>query len=153
MQITSPKQMSVLISGITSVLVVVVFWWSHASQSLVDELLLGIAIALIAFLLVFIIVYYLLNELIFGKINPIYKTIQQLNLSDSELKEFLEGKDIGKELEEELKKWAAKRGNELTRLREMERYRKEFLGNVSHELKTPIFNIQGYILTLLDGGL
>lgn len=153
MQITSPKQMSVLISGITSVLVVVVFWWSHASQSLVDELLLGIAIALIAFLLVFIIVYYLLNELIFGKINPIYKTIQQLNLSDSELKEFLEGKDIGKELEEELTKWAAKRGNELTRLREMERYRKEFLGNVSHELKTPIFNIQGYILTLLDGGL
>jgi two-component system phosphate regulon sensor histidine kinase PhoR len=35
----------------------------------------------------------------------------------------------------------------------MEKYRKEFLGNVSHELKTPIFNIQGYILTLLDGGL
>ncbi len=35
----------------------------------------------------------------------------------------------------------------------MEKYRKEFLGNVSHELKTPVFNIQGYILTLLDGGI
>ena len=34
-----------------------------------------------------------------------------------------------------------------------ETYRREFIGNVSHELKTPIFNIQGYILTLLDGGL
>jgi two-component system phosphate regulon sensor histidine kinase PhoR len=118
-----------------------------------DELLVGVAIALVTFLTVFIIIYYLLNELIFEKITPIYKTIQRLNLSDSELKEFLEGKDIGKELEEELTKWAAKRGNELERLREMERYRKEFLGNVSHELKTPIFNIQGYILTLLDGGL
>ncbi len=38
-------------------------------------------------------------------------------------------------------------------LKEAERYRKEFLGNVSHELKTPIFNVQGYVLTLLDGGL
>lgn len=43
--------------------------------------------------------------------------------------------------------------NELKRLKEMERYRKDFLGNVSHELKTPIFNIQGYLLTLLDGGI
>lgn len=42
---------------------------------------------------------------------------------------------------------------EIDRLKEMERYRKEYLGNVSHELKTPVFNIQGYILTLLDGGL
>ena len=37
--------------------------------------------------------------------------------------------------------------------KELSEYRKEFLGNVSHELKTPIFNIQGYVLTLLDGGL
>ena len=42
---------------------------------------------------------------------------------------------------------------EIDRLKEMEQYRKEYLGNVSHELKTPIFNIQGYVLTLLDGGL
>jgi len=42
---------------------------------------------------------------------------------------------------------------EVDKLRSLEKYRKEFLGNVSHELKTPVFNIQGYILTLLDGGL
>lgn len=35
----------------------------------------------------------------------------------------------------------------------MESYRREFVGNVSHELKTPIFNIQGYLLTLIEGGL
>ncbi len=153
MHIFSPKQISILVSGITSVLVGVVYWRSHSYQNLVNDLLLGSAIALVTFVVIFIIVYHLLNELIFEKITPIYKTIQRLNLSDSELKEFLEGKDIGKELEKELTRWAAKRGNELSRLRETERYRKEFLGNVSHELKTPIFNIQGYILTLLDGGL
>lgn len=38
-------------------------------------------------------------------------------------------------------------------LQEREKFRREFIGNLAHELKTPIFNIQGYILTLLEGGL
>ena len=45
------------------------------------------------------------------------------------------------------------RKNEIERLQKLEIYRKELLGNVSHELKTPIFNIQGYIHTLLDGAM
>ncbi len=53
----------------------------------------------------------------------------------------------------EIMAWADDRKNEIERLKKLEVYRKEFLGNVSHELKTPVFNIQGYVLTLLDGGL
>jgi two-component system, OmpR family, phosphate regulon sensor histidine kinase PhoR len=49
--------------------------------------------------------------------------------------------------------WAVKSRQEIDQLKNQEEYRKEFIGNVSHELKTPIFNIQGYILTLLEGGL
>jgi two-component system phosphate regulon sensor histidine kinase PhoR len=49
--------------------------------------------------------------------------------------------------------WARRKTKEISQLRQLEKYRREFLGNVSHELKTPIFNIQGYVLTLLDGGL
>ena len=45
------------------------------------------------------------------------------------------------------------RQKELEHLKKLENYRKEFLGNVSHELKTPIFNIQGYVATLIDGGI
>lgn len=56
-------------------------------------------------------------------------------------------------LNQEIMAWADDRKNEIERLKKLEVYRKEFLGNVSHELKTPVFNIQGYILTLLDGGL
>ncbi|MGZ4033539.1 MAG: sensor histidine kinase [Bacteroidia bacterium] len=56
-------------------------------------------------------------------------------------------------LNQEILAWADDRKNEIERLHKLELYRKEFLGNVSHELKTPIFNIQGYVLTLLDGGL
>ena len=53
----------------------------------------------------------------------------------------------------EVVNWAETKQKEIQSLRDQEIYRKEFLGNVSHELKTPIFNIQGYIHTLLDGGL
>lgn len=49
--------------------------------------------------------------------------------------------------------WDKKQVRELERLKDLEKYRKEFVGNVSHELKTPIFNIQGYILTLMEGGI
>lgn len=57
------------------------------------------------------------------------------------------------ELEHQVSKWSEERKEEIEQLEKLENYRKEFLGNVSHELKTPIFNIQGYISTLLDGGL
>jgi two-component system phosphate regulon sensor histidine kinase PhoR len=58
-----------------------------------------------------------------------------------------------KSLSTKLNLLTAERKEEIERLNELENYRKEFLGNVSHELKTPIFNIQGYVSTLLDGGL
>ena len=53
----------------------------------------------------------------------------------------------------ELDSWAEGNDREISRLKEAEKFRKQYLGNVAHELKTPIFNIQGYISTLLDGGL
>ena len=56
-------------------------------------------------------------------------------------------------LNNEILAWAKDRENEIALLKKLEQYRKEFLGNVSHELKTPVFNIQGYVLTLLDGGI
>lgn len=55
--------------------------------------------------------------------------------------------------ENHVDEWVAKNSIELERLKVREAYRREFIGNVSHELKTPIFNIQGYVLTLLDGAL
>ena len=55
--------------------------------------------------------------------------------------------------EDELNRGAEKNAREIARLKENERYRKEFLGNVSHEIKTPIFTLQGYIVTLLDGAI
>jgi two-component system phosphate regulon sensor histidine kinase PhoR len=56
-------------------------------------------------------------------------------------------------VELEIEGWESEKIKEIDKLKEQEAFRREFLGNLSHELKTPIFSIQGYILTLLDGGI
>ena len=61
--------------------------------------------------------------------------------------------NIIEQVENEVKEWTDNQSKEIKDLKLMAIYRKEFMGNVTHELKTPIFNIQGYLHTLLDGGL
>ncbi len=61
--------------------------------------------------------------------------------------------DVLGKTEKEVLGWVEKSREEIEKLRLQEEFRREFLGNLSHELKTPIFSIQGYILTLLEGGL
>jgi len=96
---------------------------------------------------------YLLNRFLYSKVRMLYKTIHDTQLIDQELGERVKTDDILAEAEKEVQVWSENRGSLVAQLKKQEKYRKEFIGNVSHELKTPIFNIQGYILTLLDGGL
>lgn len=57
------------------------------------------------------------------------------------------------EVEKMVVDWAENNSKEIETLKELEEYRRNYMGNVSHELMTPIFNIQGYIYTLLDGAI
>lgn len=114
---------------------------------------LWIVYVLSIFIIFYVILYYALNSFIIHRIRPIYKTIHNINVPDREIRDKLEDKDIISVVDEEVREWALTKTKEIKQLKELEQYRKEFLGNVSHELKTPIFNIQGYILTLLDGGI
>lgn len=112
-----------------------------------------------AFLLTFLVSYYLylytLQNFIYRKIKLIYKFIYQTKASKREeffQKNILPLKTI-EEVSEDVEKWASQKREELENLRRNEEFRKEFLLNLSHELKTPIFAVQGYIHTLLDGAL
>jgi two-component system phosphate regulon sensor histidine kinase PhoR len=109
--------------------------------------------AVILFMLLFFISLYFLNSFIAEKINPLYKTIYNKNLHWPKQGKTYKNWDVLSEVKEKVEDWAMDKANEIDQLKQLEKYRREFLGNVSHELKTPIFNIQGYILTLLDGGL
>jgi two-component system, OmpR family, phosphate regulon sensor histidine kinase PhoR len=61
--------------------------------------------------------------------------------------------DLLSEFDANIAEWVHRKAEEIDVLKSNEAYRKEYIGNVSHELKTPLFNIQGYIDTLIDGGL
>jgi len=106
------------------------------------------------FLITYFLMQYTINKFILEKIMPIYKVIDFVPKRGKEekLKSDQGFVELGK-VEQDVETWAHNQIQEIERLKELERYRKDFVGNVSHELKTPIFNIQGYILTLLEGGL
>ncbi|HSK13345.1 MAG TPA: ATP-binding protein [Phnomibacter sp.] len=94
-----------------------------------------------------------LQKFIYRKIKLIYKFIYQTKASRREetyYKYILPQKSID-EVREDVEKWAEQRQGEIEILKANEAFRKEFLQNLAHELKTPIFAIQGYIDTLLDG--
>ncbi len=96
----------------------------------------------------FIFVRWLVDKFIYNKIKLIYK-----NISDNKAKPgYLEGVDLN-QVDEDVSEWNENRENEIEKLEIRESYRRQFVGNVAHELKTPIFNIQGYIDTLLDGAI
>src|SRR5665647_1034169 len=135
---------SLVTTLLTALLIAINYYYGH-------PYLLVILIPVI-FLLSFLTTSYILNYLINDKITPIYKTISGVPGKDKKKKKD-RNKDILSEVEHDVKIWADDKMAEIERLRDLEKYRKDFVGNVSHELKTPIFNIQGYILTLLDGGL
>jgi two-component system, OmpR family, phosphate regulon sensor histidine kinase PhoR len=97
---------------------------------------------------------FLINSLLLNKVEKLLTTVKNFRSQSDKTSSQIEysGNEIDN-LDLEILAWADDRKNEIERLKKLEVYRKEFLGNVSHELKTPIFNIQGYVLTLLDGGL
>src|SRR6478609_8093152 len=116
-------------------------------------------IALLSFVVIFLgsfgLILYTLQTFIYRKIKLIYKLIYQTKASKREefyYKNILPQKSID-EVREDVENWAQQRKAEIEILQQNEAYRKEFLQNLSHELKTPIFAIQGYVDTLLNGAL
>lgn len=116
-------------------------------------------IALVSFFTTFIgsylLIRFVLESFIYRKIKLIYKFIYQTKASKREetyYKYILPQKGID-EVREDVEKWAEQRSAEIELLKTNEAYRKEFLQNLAHEFKTPIFAIQGYVDTLLGGAV
>lgn len=98
--------------------------------------------------------FFLIRYYIFRRIKLIYKIIHRHKLPTDFRAERLDmGQNILEDVEKEVGEWADEHDREVEALERLATYRRRFIGDVSHELKTPIFNIQGFIHTLLDGGL
>lgn len=135
-----------LISGITFIIVYSVRY-SPSYFSI-------IGMCIIVFWSSFFLVKFYVERFIYEKIKIIYKTIKNLKRpkdSKTDKKEpfSVNIDNVNRDVEE----WAENKSREIDELKSQEQFRREFIGNIFHELKTPVFNIQGYVLTLLDGGL
>ncbi len=116
-------------------------------------------VALVGFGIIFLgaygLVLFMVQQFIYRKIKLIYKLISQTKATKKEefyYKNILPQKSMD-EVREDVEDWARQKKAEIEILQQNEAYRKEFLQNLSHELKTPIFAIQGYVDTLLNGAL
>ena len=130
------------------VLGIALYLLSLLGWAVVDTRLFFI-IPILTFVFCFWVVYITIYEFIFRKIRIIYRLIEDLRADKDEK----EKQNIIDAVQEKVMEFSLQKAKEIEQLKRLEQYRKEFLGNVSHELKTPIFNIQGYLETLLDGGL
>ena len=117
-----------------------VVWW------------LTLSVAAGVFVVMALVALFIIRKYVAYKLKPIYSIVLSRDVHTNEIFSELRDKRV-ENIGEELTAWADTNDKEIARLKQAEHFRKQYLGNVAHELKTPIFNIQGYISTLLDGGL
>ncbi len=110
----------------------------------------AILFTLICFIVCFAVIQIRVERFIYRRIKKIYDDVSLLESTPLSSRPVTT--DM-KTLTEEIERFAEGKKVEIDTLRIQEEYRKDFLGNVSHELKTPLFTVQGYILTLLDGAM
>ena len=145
----SPKQLAALTALLLATLITLSVFILFSNW----QLLLVYFIA--SFAITYFILYEILERFIYRKIKLIYKLISQTKASKREeayQKYVLPKKGID-DVREDVEEWAAQKTKEILALQSNEAFRKEFLQNLSHEIKTPIFAIQGYLELLDDGAI
>lgn len=150
----SPRQIASLISLLIaaggSLLLLILFWFDRRLDFSWTTLLFLPALWLIAYQISLIYI----NKYIYRKVKLIYKTIHQHKVSSQEKTSPVDpDAHVLEDVEKEVNEWVERQEDEIERFKSWAEYRRKFVGDISHELKTPIFNIQGYLHSLLDGGL
>lgn len=145
----SPGHLSLITAAILAIPVAVAFYIVE------NKWRLTLVVFIILFLGTYLLVRYVIETFINRKVKLIYKFIYQTKASKKEemyYKYILPPQGL-EEVKEDVEKWAEQRKEEIEVLQSNEAYRKQFLQNLSHEFKTPIFAIQGYVDTLLNGAI
>ena len=151
----SPQQLTLLASIVSSVAITLLILLLGKVLHLFQISWTGVGIIFVILLAISSLGnYFFIRYYIFRKIKLIYKIIHRHKLpTDFKADKIKMASNIFDEIDEEVNQWAKERTRELDELEKLAAYRRKFIGDVSHELKTPIFNIQGFIHTLLDGAI
>ena len=151
MKFSSNRYTAALISFSGTMLTVILLWYSEAIGGF--GLWAGILVIMCYVFVIWFLSATFLRLFLMRQFDLLILMVYEKRLSKKEHKKLLGGNNALSNIRKILTEWNQNKALEIGQLKQTEKYRKEFLGDVSHELKTPIFNIQGYILTLLDGGL
>lgn len=152
MIINSPRNIAVFNAFVIASIVGIGLSLLSAYSNKIDTLvLLGFIIGI--FIVSFLFINYSISKFFNEKIKIIYKTIGELQIKPRKTNKKRKSDDVLDIVNQVVLSWSKEKKQEIEKLKQMADYRREFLGNVSHELKTPVFNIQGYIHTLLEGGI
>lgn len=131
------------ISLVTTILVIIAMdsleYWFYA-------IMLGVIIEELSYF----IIYRAVEEFISQRIKVLYKTISKMKGSGDP--QINMDEDVIGKVNQDVMDWASEQIEEITMLRETDSFRKDFIGNLAHELKTPLFNIQGFVMSLIEGG-
>jgi two-component system phosphate regulon sensor histidine kinase PhoR len=151
--VRTPRQVSLasagLITGLLAITYFLLIYLLEREFSLIPLLIL----LSLGFSISYGIVYYFIERFLYHKVKIIYKTIHSLKRQGDARTRIRMSSDLLTEINREVADWADEKIGEVKDLRKAENYRREFIGNLAHELKTPVFNVQGYIETLLDTDL
>lgn len=128
---------------------------STAFVALVDNTptLAVVVVAVMSFVSAFMLSYFAMEFLVFRELEVLHLAIEKLRRKDFKIpkKKFDKSIEPIRKLNDEMMRYAANKEQEIDELKRIENYRREFLADISHELKTPIFAAQGFLHTLLDG--
>jgi len=114
------------------------------------DLTFALIVSLVIFLFSFFLIQFRVERFIYRRVKKIYDEVSLLDVEELSKKSITSNIET---LSLEVKKFAEDKRLEIELLQIREEYRREFLGNVSHELKTPLFTVQGYLLTLMEGAI
>lgn len=138
---------SIYITVFTSIAIVLLTYFVLNISLNFSYILLYIAVV---FTFTFLITQFRLERFIFQRIKKIYDSVSILDSSDFNKTPITTDIDT---LSRDVQTFAKNKQQQIKNLNLREDYRREFLGNISHELKTPLFTVQGYLLTLSDGAI
>ena len=103
--------------------------------------------------LTYLLMYFLIKAFVDRRLKVLFRTIRKGKINTNNEFKFNIKEDVLVKAEEETRAWVDDQVSQISKLQEQAHFKREFLGNLAHELKTPVFAIQGYLLTLLEGGM
>ena len=151
MNLRSPRSIALLISStIAVVLFVSLFLIFFRSNGISNPWMVMIIMALAGGVITFLLIMKFIEKFLYDKIKIIYKNIHTFKSQSEKKPNIMMSEDVLQDIELEVEHWVQEKIKEVQQLKETDHYRKEYIGNLAHELKTPLFGIQGYLETLLD---